>query len=230
MKPFLIAHRLMWQNRWLFLLLMLWPYAMAAILLLPGDKPDSADILSMLHQECFYGLALAAVTASTQLGNEQRSRRILLVLSKAVSRTEYLLAILLAAWLPLLLYVSGFVVSGIVLAHAVQRPIDGVLMMAAMQIVLGLLAGVIGIFWSVILPSIMATIAASASLGLLFFAGQVKMPGPGQLLAKLVSMRFSGAATENPIFDGVVTLLTAGAIFAAASWLFHRRDLNLTAD
>src|SRR5437899_10143166 len=101
MKPLLIAYRLMWQNRWLFLLLMLWPYAMAAILLLPGDKPDVGDVLSILHQECFYGLALVAVTASTQLGNEQRSRRIVQALARAVSRTEYLLALALAALVPL---------------------------------------------------------------------------------------------------------------------------------
>lgn len=230
MKSLQIAYRLMRQNRVLFLILMLWPYAMAAILLLPGDGPDPADVLSMLHQECFYGLALVAVTASTQLGNEQRSRRILLVLSRAVSRTEYLLAILLTAWLPLLLYGSGFLVSGVVLARSVQRPVEGVLLMMLLQITVGVLAGAIGIFWSVILPSIMTTIAASASLGLLFLAGQWNVPGPGRLLAKLISMRFSGTVTESLILDGVMTVIAAGVVFAAASWLFHRRDLNLTAD
>ena len=57
-------------------MLMLWPYVMAAILCF-GGQPDPDDVLWMLHQECFAGLALVAVTGSTLLGNEQRSRRIL---------------------------------------------------------------------------------------------------------------------------------------------------------
>ena len=64
MKVWWIAERLLWQNRWLFLLLFLWPYAMAAVLLLPHDRADAADVVSMLHQECLYGLALVAVNGS----------------------------------------------------------------------------------------------------------------------------------------------------------------------
>ena len=112
MKIVWIVERLLWQNRWLFLLLFLWPYAMAAILLFPADRPDVADVVSMLHQECLYGLALVAVNGSAQLGNEQRSRRIVGVLSRAVSRRAYLASLLLAAWIPLVLYAVGFVISG----------------------------------------------------------------------------------------------------------------------
>src|SRR5579875_2098114 len=98
MKAWLIAKRLLWQNRWLFFLLVLWPYIMAAILCYNGH-PDPDDVLWMLHQECFAGLALVAVTGSTLLGNEQRSRRILTVLARAVSRPQYLFALLMTAWL-----------------------------------------------------------------------------------------------------------------------------------
>src|SRR5581483_5630839 len=120
-KAWLIATRLLWQNRWLFLLLMLWPYIMAAILCF-GGQPDPDDVLWILHQECFAGLALVAVTGSTLLGNEQRSRRIIMVLSRAVSRPQYLLSLLITAWLPLVLYVSGFLISGIFMANLLVNP------------------------------------------------------------------------------------------------------------
>ena len=136
MKAWLIAQRLLWQNRWLFLMLMFWPYVMAIILTV-GGKPDPDDVLWMLHQECFAGLALVAVTGSTLLGNEQRSQRIIMVLARSVSRPQYLLSLLLTAWLPLVLYVSGFLVSGIVLATVLHSSFEGIVVMALAQLVLG---------------------------------------------------------------------------------------------
>ncbi|HET6217985.1 MAG TPA: hypothetical protein VFE27_13260, partial [Acidobacteriaceae bacterium] len=55
-KIWLITRRLLLQNRWIYLFLMLWPIGMAAILLVPAAKPEADDVLSILHQECLYGL------------------------------------------------------------------------------------------------------------------------------------------------------------------------------
>ena len=104
-KVWLITRRLLYQNRWIYLFLLLWPFGMAAILLLPAARPETEDVLSILHQECLYGLGLVAFTGSALLGNEQRSRRIATVLSRAVSRRQYFFALASAAWLPLALYV-----------------------------------------------------------------------------------------------------------------------------
>ena len=100
-KIWQIARRLLYQNRWIYLFLMLWPFGMAAILLVPADRPETGDVLSILHQECLYGLGLVAFTGGALLGNEQRSRRIASVLSRAVSRRQYFFALVSAAWLPL---------------------------------------------------------------------------------------------------------------------------------
>ncbi len=92
-KIWQITRRLLYQNRWIYLFLMLWPFGMAAILLVPAAKPETDDVLSILHQECLYGLGLVAFTGSALLGNEQRSRRIATVLSRAVSRRQYFFAL-----------------------------------------------------------------------------------------------------------------------------------------
>src|SRR5271155_1668966 len=102
-KIWQITRRLLYQNRWIYLFLMLWPFGMAAILLVPAARPEIDDLLSILHQESFYGLGLVAFTGSALLGNEKRSRRIASVLSRAVSRRQYFFALLSAAWLPLVL-------------------------------------------------------------------------------------------------------------------------------
>lgn len=229
-KAWLIAQRLLWQNRWLFLLLALWPYLMAAILLV-GGRPDSDDVLWILHQECFGGLALVAVTGSTLLGNEQRSRRIIMVLARSVSRPNYLFSLLITAWLPLVLYVSGFLLSGVMLAVILHRAWQGVLVMAVAQLVLGVWAGAVSIFWSVLLPQIVASIVSMACVGLVVYLGELGWIGPGRLLLALFQTTISGAGMPGTIgMDVLFTLIAGGVWFAAASWLFSRHDLNLTAE
>jgi ABC-type transport system involved in multi-copper enzyme maturation permease subunit len=229
-KAWLIARQLLRQNRWLFLMLMFWPYVMAIILTV-GGKPDPDDVLWMLHQECFAGLALVAVTGSTLLGNEQRSRRIVMVVARSVSRAQYLLALLMTAWLPLVLYGSGFLVSGIGLAVLLHKPFAGVLVMALAQLVLGVWAGSVSIFWSILLPQIPASIVSVACVGLAVYLGELGMIGPGRLLLALFETAISGRNAPATIgMDAVLTLLAGGVWFAAAAWIFSRRDLNLTAD
>jgi ABC-type transport system involved in multi-copper enzyme maturation permease subunit len=229
-KAWLIAQRLLWQNRWLFLMLMIWPYVMAAILCF-GGQPDPDDVLWMLHQECFAGLALVVVTGSTLLGNEQRTRRIIMVLARAVSRPQYLLSLLITAWLPLVLYVTGFIVSGIFMAGLLHKTYQGILVMAAAQLVLGIWAGAISIFWSILLPQIIASIVSVACVGLAVYVGQLGMIGPARLLLTLFQVSIVGENTLPAVMlDAVLTLLAGAVWFTASSWLFGRRDLNLTAE
>src|ERR1700722_15787342 len=84
-----VTRALLRENRWMLILLVLWPVVMAGIVLFPSGSPDKDDALSVLHQECFYALALVAVTGASTLGNEQRSRRSVFVLARAVSRAQY---------------------------------------------------------------------------------------------------------------------------------------------
>ncbi len=112
MKSLRIAWQLLWANRWLWLLLVLWPWGMAAILLVGGLHPAPEDVEAALEQQSIYGLALVAFAGGALLGNEQRSRRIVLVLSRAVSRRQYLGALWLAAFLPLVLYVLDLALTG----------------------------------------------------------------------------------------------------------------------
>ena len=229
-KAWLIAKRLLWQNRWLFLLLALWPYIMAAILT-GGGQSDPDDVLWMLHQECFAGLALVAFTGSTLLGNEQRSRRIIMVLGRAVSRPQYLLSLLITAWLPLLLYASGFVVSGIFMAQSLRSPHGGIWIMLLAQLVLGIWAGAVSVFWSILLPQLIASIASVALLGLAAYLGGLGIIGPGRLILTLFETSFSiGTMSSSLSIDLLLTLIAGVVWFAAAAWIFNRRDLNLSAD
>jgi ABC-type transport system involved in multi-copper enzyme maturation permease subunit len=225
-KALYLVRPLLRLNRWLLLLLLLWPYAMAALMLLGTGRPAADELLSLLKDECFYGIALVAFTGAYLLGNEQRSRRIITVLARAIHRWQYLLALLLAAWIPLALYLVGFVVSGSYMLHESRVPIQIVFDMALLQLVVGLWTGALSIFFSVFLPSILASIASGGTMAVLAY---LSIAGPGRLLERAANSTVASAQILLPR-DLALTLALSVIVFAAACALFARRDLNLSGD
>jgi hypothetical protein len=223
MKVWQIARRLLAQNRWLYFFLILWPLVLAAIFLLPGSSPSADDIAAILHQECIYGLALVVFSGSVQLGNEERSRRIVSVLSRAVSRRQYLLALGLAAWIPLVFYAISILVSGILLdryTNHLERTIFDLL-------VSGAWTATASLFFASWLPSMLAS---GATLALI--SGTVGLNrvwpnfGLGGMLSALIGMgeRPEGLARITACLTSFVTGIV---FFAGASLIFEHRDLRL---
>lgn len=232
MKVWEIARRLLYQNRWIYLFLMLWPCGMAAILLVPAAKPDTDDVLSILHQECLYGLGFVAFTGSALLGNEQRSRRVASVLCRAVSRRQYFFALISAIWLPLGVYVISFVISGAALLGAIDRPLPLVFALALAQLALGMWTAAAALFFATFLPMMLASTAALGLLALMGLAGYL-WPGFGaaRLLFTLSQGDLEQAARllRQPA-SYLLIVLGAVVLFGAGTIVFERRDLRLKSD
>jgi ABC-type transport system involved in multi-copper enzyme maturation permease subunit len=173
-----------------------------------------------------------AFTGGALLGNEQRSRRIASVLSRAVSRREYFFALVSAAWLPLALYVVSFVISGIALFAAIDRPPTLVLILALAQLVLGLWTAAAALFFATWLPMMLASTASLALLALLGFLGYL-WPGfaPARLLFSLSQgdLVEAGRLLQQPA-GFLLILLGAVLLFVAGTAIFERRDLRLKSD
>ena len=226
MKSLRIAWRLLWANRWLWLLLVLWPWAMAAMLLAGGLHPSLEDVEAALEQQSLYGLALVAFAGGALLGNEQRSRRIVLVLGRAVSRRQYLGALWLAAFLPLLVYVLDLALTGPVLGV----PVVVLGQTLAALILLSAIAASLAVLASLAVPGVIAGIVSLAVLSL-----PLALP-PGWQIAqtRLLQILLSGPVTEQTglVFGAgaVEALVLSAAIFEAAVRIFERRDLRLKSE
>jgi hypothetical protein len=226
MKSLRIAWRLLWANRWLWMLLVLWPWGMAAILLVGGPHPAPEDVAAALEQQSIYGLALVAFAGGALLGNEQRSRRIVLVLSRAVSRRQYLGALWLAAFLPLVLYVLDLALTG---------PVLGVPALVLWQtlgalLVLSLTTASLAVLASLVLPGVIAGALSLAAVSL-----PLLLPAGWQLAqSRLLQILLSGPITEHTrlVFGAGLLegLLLSGGIFEAAVRVFERRDLRLKSE
>lgn len=225
MNVWRIALLVLRQNRWLLILLALWPCAITGVLLIPKGKVEVGDIQFLLQQEAIYGVALAAFQAGALLRNEQRSRRIIQVLACAVSRGEYLFALLLATMLPLVLYLGGFLFSGYVLTQATGIPMAGVYLLAALTFLLGIWVACAALFLSVLMPTLLASAGSMLLLGGLFWA---HLP-PASLITTVASISLNGK-----IDVGIIRLADMGItlgemlLFFLLGWLlFSRKDLSL---
>jgi hypothetical protein len=226
MKSLRIAWRLLWANRWLWLLLVLWPWCMAAILLAGGLHPAPEDVEAALEQQSIYGLALVAFAGGALLGNEQRSRRIVLVLSRAVSRRQYLGALWLAAFLPLMVYVLDLALTGPVLgvpAMVLRQTLGALLLLSVTTASLAVLT-------SLALPGIVAGVLSLVALSLPLLLP----PGWQMAQGRLLQILLSGPVTDHTrlVFGAGLLegLLLSGAIFEAAVQIFERRDLRLKSE
>jgi hypothetical protein len=223
MKSLRIAWRLLWANRWLWLLLVLWPWGMAAMLLIGGLHPAPEDVEAALEQQSIYGLALVAFAGGALLGNEQRSRRIALVLSRAVSRRQYLGALWLAAFLPLVLYVLDLALTGPVLG----APAFVLWQTLGSLVVLGLTTASLAVLTSLALPGVIAGVLSLAAISL-----PLVLPSGWQIAqTRLLQILLSGPITEHTrlVFGAGLLegLVLSGAIFEAAVRIFEQRDLRL---
>jgi hypothetical protein len=226
MKSLRIARQLLWANRWLWLVLVLSPWGMATILLIGDLHPAPEDIAAIFQQQGIYGLALVAFAGGALLGNEQRSRRIVLVLSRAVSRRQYLAALWLAAFLPLLLYVLDLALT----APLLGAPADVLWQTLGALLLLSLALASLAVLASLALPGVIAGIL---SLGMLSLP--LLLP-PGWQIAqtRLLQVLLSGPATENVrmVFGAglLEALALSAAIFEGAVRIFEQRDLRLKSE
>jgi len=226
MKSLRIAWRLLWANRWLWLLLVLWPWGMAAMLLSGGTPSTPDDLQAAFAQQAIYGLALVAFAGGALLGNEQRSRRIVLVLSRSVSRRVYLGAVWLAAFLPLLVYVADLALTGPLLGASAAM----LLQMLGALLLLGMELASLAVLASLALPGVVAGL-----VGLVVLCLPVALR-PGWQIAetRLLQILVSGTLSDHvPLVLGAGTLETlvlAAALFEAAVRIFERRDLRLKSE
>jgi hypothetical protein len=205
---------------------MLWPWTMAAILLVGGLHPAVDDVEAALEQQSLYGLALVAFVGGALLGNEQRSRRIVLVLSRAVSRRQYLGALWLAAFLPLVIYAINLALTGMLL----RAPAIALWQTLTALLLLSLTAASVAVLTSLVLPGVVAGVLTLGAVSL-----PVLLP-PGWQVAqtRLLQILLNGPVSEMAqlvfVAGSLEALLLSIGIFELAVRIFERRDLRLKSE
>jgi hypothetical protein len=217
-----LARSFVRQNRWLLFIFVLWPLVLGAFVWFPHLTAPPADVLEIVQQEILYGLVIVTFLASSAIHNEKRSRRILGVLSKAVSRTQYLLGFLTGAMCFAAIYFGMMYLSVLWLLGFSIATRGGLALC---------LNGMIAAIWAVSLslllstfayPFIAATLAAAAAFAPMLLADTHPILAP---VASLIrnSESFAGTLTPGLI---AIALIESALFLVIGEQVFSRHDVT----
>lgn len=221
----LIAGNFLRENRWAIVLLTVWSLASGAgaAITVAGSRDDS---LFFLKQQAAYSIFFTIFLAASALHNQRRSRRILAVLSKGISRAQYLAGIVLG-----FLAVSATYSITLGLTGAWTFSLAGLSALAIVPLVLMLfvasgLAGTVALFYSTFMSPLLTLLATSLTIGVAAWFGRT-FPTlvPAYSLVQSV-MEFSFQRGLQLDWGAVgFAIGETGLFWLLASIIFSRKDV-----
>lgn len=230
MATWLIARNFLRENRWPVLILLAWIIFSTAVTAGFGrERVVPEDVVFFVQQQAVYICAFSAFLAANAIHNDRRSRRILLVLSKAVNRGEYLLAMLIGTLTMTVVYAALFVACCGWPAHRAGLPTDGVWLVAVLVVAASAITAAVGLFFSTFLNPYLAIALTVTIFGAPALTHPEHQPWfrliPGlAVLFDVLHFRFRAGW----IMDWgavVIAVLEAGLFWGLAAIVFTYRDI-----
>ncbi len=233
MKPvLLIATNFLREHRWPVLILFAWIVLTA---LAAGgfgrERVVADDVVFYVQQQAVYICVFSAFLAADAIHNERKSRRILLVLSKSISRGQYLLAVVLGTCVMACAYALVFGLCGVWLTARGALPSAGVWAVVLLIMAGSVIAATVAMFFSTFLNPYVAT-----ALTLVLFcapgfvhaqqhAWSVWLPGL-PILVNILRFNFYSTWTAN--WAAVFLAIAQAVLFwAVAAAIFERKDIAI---
>lgn len=231
MRPVaLIAANFVREQRWPLFFLLIWVVGFTVFGFFVDSQDAAEDALMIFKQLAFYGVVFGVFFGSSALHSDLRSHRIFAVLSKAVSRGQYLAGLLAGIALALGTFCSctGFSAAWVLGRHGlgfaqlwwgIFALFTACMLMAALAVCL-----------SVFLPPLFAAIGSGFLAGLpvvlaLRSGGSLRLAIPVYaLLEPLLEADFNAISHASV---GTITLgwLETALLAFAAAKIFSRRDV-----
>ena len=236
MRPvLLIATNFAREQRWPLFFLLLWVLGWAAFGVFADPRSGPDDALMIFRQLAVYSVTFGVFFGSSAIHSDQRSRRILAVLSKGISRRQYLFGLLagIALVLGVFCLCMGFTASWLLGRYGFSESAMWFGMMALWTACM--LTASLTLLLSTFLPPLFAAIGTGTLAGipaLLALRGDAfskyVIPVHG-LLEPLIRADFTEKwhASFGLLSWGWVEL----AVFSlGAAWIFSRRDLSVAVE
>lgn len=215
------------QQKVMLVIFAFWIVGFDAAFAVTHRGPDISDFGALFTQQCVYGVVFAVFLASAVLRNERNSRRILAVMSKGITRSEYLAGHILGITLLAIIY---FLAAGI-LFHIIGRsfgfPAD------VTQIVLaGILAALLATTVTLVFASWLHPLFAAA-LTIFLLSAPMLVVGNSEVLvispvAYFIRETFSFERAQGWTGHGsywLIAALETAVAWLIASLIFKRQDV-----
>jgi len=237
MKPvLLIAINFVREQRWPILVLLLWVLLLAFLGLATDAARQSEDLLFVFKQVAVYVLAFSVFFGSSAIFNDRRSRRILSVLSKSVSRQQYLSGLVLGITIACGIYCFALGITGSWTLGEAGFPIAQVWFLMLCLIAACALAGTVALMFSTFLNPFFAAGATAAVMGLpamvSYVTGSLQWGYviPVYALAATVLKASFGAPSGLPWFPIVWAVAETLAFWLLSARIFSYVDIAVSVE
>jgi hypothetical protein len=231
MKPILlIAGNFVREQRWPLLFLILWVLGIGIVAAFSARAGDVEDVLFFVKQQAFYGIAFTTFLAAAAVHTERRSRRILGVLSKGITRTEYLAGLIIGVFMIGAIYVAAMGAVGAIVMTESALPLLRFWEVLAMLMAALLLTTTVAMLFSTMTTPLFATVATALAIGV---PPAIEKLSPGQwqlvlpvyaLMDHVMGFRFQGRWPVDWTLVAWACLESVG-IWLLSAWIFGRRDI-----
>lgn len=231
MRPvLLIAANFLREQRWLALVLIAYAVGGAAVFGATEKHISTEDALFFLHQQSLYSVFFSFFLAVSAIHNERKSRRMLAVLAKGITRYQYLAGILCGILAVFGIYCMTIGIAGSWLVRNAESSLAELWMLLGLTSVASLLVSAVALFFTTFMTPLFATVATAVTVSLPAALEQTVGGGwrnvvPVYSLALQVSRATlaDAAADWRPVVIGIVEILL---LWSLASWIFAGRDIS----
>jgi ABC-type transport system involved in multi-copper enzyme maturation permease subunit len=231
----LIAINFVREQRWPILVLMLWVMLLALLGLFRDLWTSRDDVLFIFKQLGVYGVAFAVFFGASAIHNERKTRRILAVISKGVSRAQYISGLLIGIGMAVAIFAVSMGVTGTWVLRAGGARAIQIWSLIACLMLTCVLSAAVAVLFSTFLNPLFATLATAIVLGVpavaaLHFGSRWACAIPAySLLDQLLQFSFRRNVAV-PWALVALAFFEALALWLAASWIFSRRDVAVAVD
>jgi ABC-type transport system involved in multi-copper enzyme maturation permease subunit len=228
----LIAANFFREQRWLTILLTVYAIGGAALFVVGQQRVSTEDAVFFLSQQAIYAVLFSLFLSASAVQNERKTRRILAVLSKAVSRRQYLAGLLAGVSTVFLWYCLVIGVAGTWLLRFSGWKPGALWVQLGCTALASLLTAALTLFYTTFLSPLFATGATVLTLGFPAAFDRVVGHGWGNVLPVYsLVMGISGASGVGPstITWKAPVIAAAEIVFfwIAATLIFDRRDVTV---
>jgi hypothetical protein len=206
-----------------------WLIVFAVLFALTYDpRTGLADLETLYRQELAYGVVLGLFGGASMVFNERKSHRILAVLSKGLSRAQYLAGVLLGIMCTTAIYYVLVAITNEWLIHRFH--FDGEALTTALSGWLAAqLAAAIGLaFGTFMHPLLAAASAAVVSAGGMVVHAHPEMFPVSYFLRSAIFAKYAeGLRWQSHAGFALAVAIETAIAFTIAVLVFHRRDVSV---
>src|SRR5919204_3654290 len=225
MKPsLLIAGNFLREQRWFVLALLLYVAMLSGIYILMPPT-DIRDLVVLEKQLAAFAVLFSLSLVTGALQQERRTRRIIAVVSKGITRREYIAGFLLGSIAISAIYTLGMLLSAMGLHRRLEFSLQAIFALVLLTLSACVLTNTIALFFATFLNPLFAMLATGLLVALPFIltrtlgSGALNTVATAALVESMKSFSFAGS--WSPPWTAMwLALLESVLFWMAAAWVF----------